>query len=156
MNHYHRQMLLSASPTVVYQTLATQEGLRSWWTETCKAASAVGGQASFHFNNTYKRMQIESLVPDREVHWHCLEAHIDAQALQKKDEWVGTDIRFKLSPQEGGKTRLEFEHIGLKPTLECFGICNDGWNFFLDSLQSRVETGIGKPFAGGPCTSHSV
>ncbi len=152
MNHYKHQLLLSASPTAVYAALATQQGLRSWWTEACDVASEIGGQATFHFNRTCKVMRIDCLVPGREVRWHCVEAFIDAPALQRKDEWVGTDIVFTLSPQDGGGTRLAVEHIGLTPELQCFGICRDGWNLFLGSLQSLVDSGQGQPFkAADPC-----
>lgn len=154
MNHYRRQLLLSASPSTVYRALATQQGLRSWWTQTCEVSSAVGGEANFRFNQTYKVMQIESLVPVREVCWQVVEAFIDAPSLRHRDEWVGTRIVFQLTPQEGGnKTRLDFEHIGLTPAFECFDVCNAGWNQFLGSLQSLVETGQGQPFvAAEPAT----
>ena len=78
MNRYRRQLLLSASPATVYQALTTQQGLRGWWTQTCEVSSTVGGRATFRFNRTCKVMQIEGLVPDREVRWHCVQAHIDA------------------------------------------------------------------------------
>lgn len=146
MNHYHRQLLLSASPTAVYQALTTQQGLRNWWTQACEVANTIGGRATFRFNRTYKVMRIENLVPEREVRWHCVEAHIDAPALRHKNEWVGTQIIFRLSPQDGGKTRLDFEHVGLTPALQCFAICQGGWNQFLDSLQSYVDSGHGAPF----------
>lgn len=153
MNHYQRQILLSASPATIYQALTTPEGLRSWWTATCDISTVVGGRSTFRFNQTYKVMQIESLVPEREVRWHCVEAHLEAPDVQRTDEWVGTHIVFKLSPQPGDKTLLSFEHIGLTPALECFAICQGGWNLFLGSLQSRVETGQGAPFVVGAACS---
>jgi len=52
---------------------------------------------------------------------------------------------FRLSPEAGG-TRLDFEHIGLTPALQCFDICQSGWTIFLGSLESLVETGQGQPF----------
>ena len=146
MNHFHRQLLLSASPAAVYQALTTQRGLRRWWTESCEASTAVGGKSTFRFGPHHKVMRIEALVPDREVRWHCVEAHIELPNLQRKDEWVGTQIVFKLSSEEGGKTRLDFEHIGLTPAFECFDICRSGWAQYLGSLQSLVETGQGDPF----------
>lgn len=147
MNDYHRQLLLSAPPTVVYRALTTPQGLHDWWTQTCEIATTVGARSTFRFNQTRKVMQIESLVPDREVRWHCVEAHIDASWLAHKDEWVGTHIVFKLSPQDSGQTRLDFAHIGLTPAFACFDVCRDGWDQYLASLQSLVETGQGRPFA---------
>ena len=153
MNHYQRQLLLSASPAAVYQALTTQQGLRNWWTETCEISNAIGGRSSFHFTRSRKVMQIESLVPDRELRWRCVEAHIEMPELRHKDEWVGMHIIFKLSPQDGGRTWLDFEHVGLTPAVQCFDVCRDGWNQFLGSLQSLVETGQGKPFVAPKMTT---
>lgn len=147
MSHYRRQMLLAATPDAVYQALTTPHGLRHWWTPTCEVAGEVGGRSVFRFDGTHKAMRIERLVPGREVAWECVQAHIDASGVQHKDEWVGTRMVFTLSPQQGGShTQLDFEHIGLTPALDCFEVCNSGWNQFLDSLQGWVETGKGQPF----------
>jgi uncharacterized protein YndB with AHSA1/START domain len=150
MNHYHRQLLLllSAPPATVYQALTTPQGLRDWWTQTCDVATTVGSKTTFLFCQTWKVMRIESLVPEREVRWHCVEAHIEAPGITRDDEWVGTDIVFRLAPQDGGKTLLDFEHLGLLPSLQCFKICENGWDLFLGSLQSLVESGQGAPFTG--------
>jgi hypothetical protein len=45
-------------------------------------------------------------------------------------EWVGTTLSFRFSAEDGG-TRLEFRHHGLVPELECFAVCDRGWDFFL-------------------------
>ncbi len=45
MNHYRRQLILSARAADVYRAIATQQGLRSWWTETCDVDDKVGGRA---------------------------------------------------------------------------------------------------------------
>ena len=146
MDHYRKQLLISAPPAAVYRAIATREGLRAWWNDTCEADGAVGGQATFRFGRNRKVMRIASLIPGREVRWHCVEANIEAPGVTRKDEWVGTEMVFKLTPQGPGNTVLEFEHIGLTPALQCYQICNGGWNYFLVSLQSLAETGQGTPF----------
>jgi uncharacterized protein YndB with AHSA1/START domain len=147
MNNYRCQLLLTATPAAVYLALTTSHGLQQWWTPTCETDSVAGGRASFRFDSTHKAMRIERLVPGREVAWQCVEAHIDAPDVQHKDEWVGTHIVFRLAPTaDGSQTRLDFEHIGLTPALECFDVCRGGWDQFLASLQAWVETGRGRPF----------
>ncbi len=147
MNHFQSNILLPAPPGRVYQALSTQSGLRNWWTQSCEAATEVGGRITFRFDRCHKVMAIDSLVPDREVRWQRVEAHIEAPGVDKADEWVGTHIVFKLTPQDRGQTLLEFEHIGLTPELQCFEVCQGGWHLFLGSLQNYVTTGQGKPFA---------
>ena len=145
MDHYRRQLVLSASAADVYLAIATQQGLRSWWTEACDADSHVGGLATFRFGSTHKTMRIDRLDPDREVRWHCVQSHIVAPGVPE-GEWQGTDIVFRLTPRGAAQTVLDFEHIGLTPAIACWQICNDGWSQFLGSLQSLVETGTGAPF----------
>lgn len=157
--HYRRELVLDAPPAAVYALLATPHGLRRWWTKTCAADTAVGGQATFRFGPHWKVMAIERLEPNRAVVWRCIDAHLDVDAFARKDEWVGTTIRFALTPSDdGGATRLEFEHLGLTPALQCHSICVDGWNRYLDSLRAEVERGEGHPFDpdGAPCAASSA
>ena len=58
----------------------------------------------------------------------------------------GTEIAFRLTPTIDGKTRLDFEHVGLVPGLECYDRCSTGWNYFLASLRQYAETGSGTPW----------
>ena len=155
MNHYRKTLVVQAVPADVYAALTTPAGLRGWWTEDCDIAIAVGGTHHFRFARTRKAMRVERLDADREVRWICTGAHIAADRLTHKDEWVGTELVFRLTPVEGARTRVDFEHIGLVPSLECYGLCEDGWTYFMASLGQFVETGFGTPFAaagGAPCS----
>jgi len=158
MDHYRKQLLISAPPAAVYRAIATQEGLRSWWCDSCETDGAVGGQATFRFGRNRKVMRIASLNPNREVRWHCVQANIEAAGVTHKEEWVGTEMVFKLTPQGPSNTVLDFEHIGLTPDLQCYQICNGGWNYFLGSLQALAETGKGTPYQTeqGVCASHQA
>ena len=149
MSHYQQSLVLEANPATVYAALTTPEGLRGWWTQDCDVATEVGGTIHFRFGPTHKDMRIERLEPDREVRWLCTGAHISAAhaaQLTHRDEWVGTQLVFRLTPQGNGRTRLDFEHLGLVPAFECYDLCCDGWRYFLDSLQQFVETGRGTPY----------
>lgn len=146
MNHYQQSLVIEANPAAVYAALTTPEGLRGWWTKECEGATEVGGTIHFRFGRTHKDMRIERLEPGREVRWLCTVAHIAAGKLTRKDEWVGTQIVFRLTPQGDGRTRLDFEHIGLVPAFECYGLCSDGWRHFLGSLRQFAETGRGLPY----------
>jgi uncharacterized protein YndB with AHSA1/START domain len=145
MRHYQRQIELAAPPTAVYAALATESGLRSWWTQTCDVAEQEGGRSTFRFGPHHKTMRIDRLDPGREVRWHCVDAHIEAPGL-RPDSWVGTTIAFQLNPAGTGGTRLAFEHLGLTPEIDCWDLCRAGWDQFLASLQAQVERGQGSPF----------
>jgi uncharacterized protein YndB with AHSA1/START domain len=146
MSHYQQTLVVNADPSIVYAAIATTEGLRAWWTADCTADTHAGGTARFRFGNTHKEMAIERLDINREVRWFCTRAHIDSASLARTDEWVGTEIVVHLTPTADGKTRLDFEHVGLVPEFECYDLCRDGWNHFLPSLRQLVETGRGTPW----------
>jgi uncharacterized protein YndB with AHSA1/START domain len=146
MSHYRKSLVLDAPPAAVYAALTTPEGLRGWWTEDCDVATDVGGTIRLRFGRTVKDMRIEHLDQSREVRWRCTAAHIAAAAVSQKDEWVGTQIAFRLADAGAARTRVEFEHVGLVPALQCYGLCSDGWDHYLRSLQQFVATGEGTPY----------
>ena len=146
MSHYQHSLVIAAPPAVVYAALTSAAGLRGWWTQDCDISQQVGEEHYFRFGPHYKTMRIERLEPEREVHWHGTEAHIAMPQFKRKDEWVGTDLVFRLQAQGPGQTRLDFEHIGLLPELECYELCRQGWQHYLGSLQQYAETGRGTPY----------
>jgi uncharacterized protein YndB with AHSA1/START domain len=155
MNHYQQSLTIAATPAAVYAALTTTEGLRAWWTRECEGSTEVDGVLHFRFGATYKDMRIERLEPGREVRWQCTLARIAADSVARKDEWVGTHLVFRMSDAGQGRTRLDFEHIGLVPSLECYSLCDKGWQYFLGSLQQYLETGEGTPY-GAAGTSHNA
>jgi uncharacterized protein YndB with AHSA1/START domain len=149
MMHYQQSFIVKASPSAIYAALTTPDGLSRWWTQDCDVATEVGGTIQFRFGRSRKNMRIELLEPDREVRWLCTDAYIDVAYLNRKDEWVDTQIVFRLAPEGKEHTRLGFDHIGLLPSLECYDLCNNGWQYFLGSLQQFLETGKGTPHERG-------
>jgi uncharacterized protein YndB with AHSA1/START domain len=144
--NYHQRFIVKASPTEVYAALTTSEGLRGWWTQDYQGETKVGNTIHFRFGVTHKEMRIKKLDPTREVRWLCTLAHINHPSLTRKDEWVGTEIVFRLTPDGQGNTSVDFEHVGLIPSFECYDLCNNGWQYFINSLQQFVETGKGTPY----------
>ncbi|HEV7491877.1 MAG TPA: SRPBCC domain-containing protein, partial [Rhodanobacteraceae bacterium] len=113
MNHHQQNLIINATPAAVYAALTTPAGLSGWWTEDCDVPTEVGSTIHFRFGPHYKDMRIEHLEPSREVRWYCTRAHIAVGNLTRSDEWVGTEIVFRLMPDGEGRTRVHFEHIGL-------------------------------------------
>ena len=144
MTHFTHALEIEASPAAIYAAITTAAGLRGWWTETCDVVNVVGGHHVFRFGPHHKTMRVDKLIPNREVRWTCVDANI--VGLDRPDEWIGTSVRFRMQPNGAGRTRLDFEHVGLTPALECYGICEDGWRHFLASLKSWLETGQGTPY----------
>jgi len=146
MTHFQHSLAIAAAPATVFAALSTIEGLQGWWTEDCDGSTRSDGIIHFRFGACYKDMRVLRMVPQREVHWRCTRAHVEAPQVERSDEWVGTEPVFVLAPDEQGGTILHFEHLGLLPALQCFGVCSAGWRQFLASLKQYAETGSGNPY----------
>ena len=137
---------LAAPPARVYEAIATADGVRSWWTDGT-FAEEVGGIGRLSFGHGWTELRVERLVPGREVEWSCVGQDIDH--FEPRDEWVGTRIRFRLEPLDGGaRTKLEFVHEGLAG-LGCEEMCTKGWSHYIGvSLKGLVERGEAAPGPG--------
>ena len=148
--HYRREIHLQAPASAVYAALSTQRGLRSWWTQDCTSGEEAGQQARFTFGKNHKLVRIDTLKPDRQVRWHCLESHIETAGHTFPDnEWAGTSIVFRLNGDTATHTVLRVEHLGLTPRLACHALCEQGWDHYLASLRRYVEQGAGDPHLAG-------
>jgi len=93
-------------------------------------------------------MRVSNLVPGKYVELECIKAHHVHDGLPStiRNEWQGTKLKWEIENQ-GKKTRILLVHEGLAPSLECFEVCELGWDyFFVQSLKQYLETGIGSPF----------
>ena len=154
MENFRLSLLIQAHPAVVYAALTTGAGLRGWWTQDCDVAAALGGTHRVRFGPHHKDLRVDQLEPHRLVRWHCTGSLIDLPQLRRKDEWVGTELVFRIEAQGEGQTRLHFEHLGLVPAVECYELCEQGWRHFLASLQQYAETGRGMPHALADSCAH--
>ncbi len=80
-------------------------------------------------------MDVQELGDNKDVRWHCVEG---------PEEWVGTEITFQLSEQDG-QTIVLFGHRNWREAVEATAHCSMKWVIFLLSLREYVETGKGKP-----------
>jgi uncharacterized protein YndB with AHSA1/START domain len=126
----------------VYAALATIDGLAGWWTQHTTGSSKAGGHVAFRFHTAAGDeiggfgMDVLELAPDHKVHW---------QVKDGPAEWVGTDIEFALSQQEG-YTIVMFGHRHWRDDGgEFMAHCSTKWATFLLSLRDLVETGQGQP-----------
>ncbi len=138
-----------APPGELYRALATEQGVRGWWTRLCELDEEEGGEGSFRFPDAdfYARMRVARLEPPRLVEWDCLDSkHPEDSGFVDLHDWIGTTLRFEIEGAGDGGSRLRFTHVGLVP-LECAEVCSSAWSFYLgDSLRALLESGEGKPY----------
>jgi uncharacterized protein YndB with AHSA1/START domain len=127
------QVFIKAAPEAVYDAIATEQGLSSWWTTDVHAETKVGSIAEFGFNNraTVFEMRVVALDPPHFIRWHCLAGH---------SEWANTDIVFSITPHKGGAL-LRFAHRGWESSEGLLAQCSYDWAIYLSKLKSYVETG---------------
>lgn len=137
MANITHNLVIHCRPEKVYLAIATQEGVRNWWTVQTEIISEAGGTAEFRFGDKYYiKMEITELEPQQKVGWKC---------VQGDEQWVGTDFSFELEAQNGD-TFLRFGHLNWDAQTEFFGHCNFQWAKYLLSLKEYCETGQGHPF----------
>ncbi len=79
----------------------------------------------------------------------CIEAHHIHEGLPESilNEWEGTKLIWQIQ-QEGENTKIMFTHDGLIPSLDCYDVCEAGWDhFFVNSLKGYLDNGEGNPDA---------
>ena len=135
---------IKAPAAQVYAALATIDGLAGWWTRDTTGSAQAGGHVAFRFHTATGDeiggfgMDVLEQTPEHKVRWRVL----DGPA-----EWLGTEVEFQLSQQDG-QTIVMFGHRHWRdagPGGEFMAHCSTKWATFLLSLRDLVETGRGQP-----------
>lgn len=132
---------IKAPAAKVYKAISTIEGLVHWWTDEVEGDETIGEKLQFTFRSEtgdvkgQMVMQVQELNAPRNVHWRCVDG---------PPEWIGTDLTFDLSEQNG-QTIIIFGHHNWREQIEFMAHCSMKWAVFLLSLREYVETGKGKP-----------
>jgi hypothetical protein len=122
---------VNAKPDKTYAALATIAGLRGWWQSKASGNPLTGGLINFGFSE----MQVLAAEPNKLVHWRC---------TRGPDEWVGTEVIFRLEWKED-QTFILFKHANWREPVEFMYHCSTKWATFLLSLREWVEHGQGTP-----------
>ncbi|MSP20616.1 MAG: hypothetical protein EXQ93_03645 [Alphaproteobacteria bacterium] len=90
------EIIVNALAETVFDALATERGLKGWWTtNTQSSGSKQGATASFGFYN--KKMTLKMLYDKAErglrLAWACVDG---------PDVWRGTTVAFDLAAADAG------------------------------------------------------
>jgi hypothetical protein len=127
------------------QVFAAINNVRDWWSGEIEGSTdELGAEFVYRYQDVHRSTQkITEWVPGRRIVWHVVDAQINF--VNDKAEWNGTDVVFEII-RKGGKTELRFTHVGLVPTIECYGKCAGAWGFYInESLRNLITTGKGDP-----------
>lgn len=139
MKSIKQEVRIKGSGHQVYEALTLQAGYRAWWNKAGEVPEAVGGEPKLHFvkdgQPVEMRFRIDEMKEDAAVRWTCV-AH-------DMPSWVGTTLNWRLAEQ-GTDVVVSFEHAGWKDAAP--EAVAQGWQHFVGSLKSYVETGTGQPW----------
>jgi len=142
---YSSDFLITVTPEVVFKAIT--KDIDKWWTVASNSASKVGDTLTVKFEEgTFWEMRVTKDIVNKYLVWHVTNGNHNLDDLSKKNEWIDTMIKWKIE-KNGTGSKVSFIHKGLVPTLECYDTCNNGWDYFLTSLQSYLNRGEGNPYS---------
>ncbi len=133
---FETTMTFLSPAEAVFEAITTPERFNSWWVPA-SGSGLAGGELTLDMG-TRVVMRVDEAEQPSAVTWTTL-------VCEPEPNWVGTTIRFALTTGERGGSRLHFRHAGLTPQLECFDMCQAGWNRHLSRLVAYVDDGHGSP-----------
>jgi len=135
-------ILVEQTPAEVFNAV---NNVRGWWSEEIEGNTAKLDETfNYHYQDVHRsKMKITEFVPNKKVVWQVLDNYFSF--TNDKDEWKGNTIIFEISAKEN-KTLLSFTQVGLVPEYECYDVCENAWNTYIQkSLYHLITTGQGQP-----------
>ena len=130
MENYEHTITVKVSPRHVFDALTKE--MSAWWTEMTSTVDKIGDRTTAKFEDgTTWSFEVIKLEENKLLELRCYDAnHIHPVTTpEMRTEWKNTILRFKIT-EKGGITHVHFTHIGLTPEINCYDICNSGWNHF--------------------------
>src|SRR5688572_16251499 len=118
---------VNQSPEEVFNAINNP---RSWWSEEIKGnTEKLNDEFCYQYKDVHRcKIRITESVPGKKVTWLVLDNYFSF--TKDKSEWKDTTIVFEIS-KKGNKTQLQFTHVGLVPSYECYEACEDGWTQYI-------------------------
>lgn len=134
---------VAATAETVHGALATESGVRGWWSERTEGPSGVGSTMKVAFPDAPITFDFEVAedVPAKRVTWRCLAG---------PPEWIGTDVSFDIEPGENDGVSVLFSQDGWKTIQESFPFIAYSWAQILPRLKKLAETGERDPYFSFP------
>jgi len=139
---YHVSITVNATAKEAFKSI---NSVTKWWTEHLEGSSQkLNDEFTVRFGDVHVSTQkLVEVIPDKKVVWLVTDSNLNF--AKDKHEWTNTKIVFEISEQ-GGKTKIDFTHLGLVPEIECYGGCSGAWDQYIEgSLFKLLTEGKGAP-----------
>jgi len=136
---FHRTISVNTSATEAMKKVSQ---VNRWWK---KDFSGNAGKLNDKFTvpfgeSSFVDFVLSEFVPGQKMIWKVIDCYLPW--FQDKKEWNNTEVVFQFS-EENGRTKIDFTHVGLVPGIECYDVCEKGWNGHINTLLKLIDEGIG-------------
>lgn len=135
-------LLVDQTPKEVFDAV---RNVRGWWSENIEGSTAqLNDEFIYHYQDVHiTKIKLTEVIPNKKIVWYVMNNTF--KFTKDKNEWTGNQMIFEITEKDH-KTELRFTQAGLIPEYECYDICSNAWNHYIqDSLQSLITTGKGEP-----------
>jgi len=143
---YHRTIMVTASPAEAMKKISQ---VNHWWKHDFSgSAEKLNDRFTVPFSElngekSFVDFVVSEFEPNIKTVWKVIDCNLPW--FKDKKEWNNTEVVFEIS-SERNKTKIDFTHIGLVPGVECYDVCEKGWDGHVTkSLLSFINEGKGNP-----------
>jgi hypothetical protein len=138
---FHRTITVNTSAEEAMKKISQ---VNHWWKKDFSgSAEKLDDQFTVPFTEpSFVDFVVTEFVGDKKLVWKVTDCYLPW--FQNKKEWNNTEVVFQLSG-ENGTTKIDFTHIGLVPEIECYEVCEKGWNGHINTLEKFINEGKGLP-----------
>ena len=138
--NYSASITVSKTPDEVFNSI---NKVSEWWTGVKGSSEKVNDVFTMSGGETWVTHKVAELIPGKKVVWEVTDCFL--HFIKDKKEWNGTKMIFDIVPK-GNETQVNFTHVGLVPSCECYANCEKGWDHFIKtSLFKFITEGKGQP-----------
>ena len=144
--NYHCSITVNKSQQEAFEAIS--KDVPKWWAlDYTGSGDHLNDQFKIKFGETSVNFQVTKFQPFEQIDWRVTDSYLPWQ--NDKEEWTNTTIVWKFIAA-GDKTTIDMTHVGLLPGVECYTMCEEGWNHFIrDSLLKLLNEGKGIPVEKG-------
>lgn len=146
--NYHKTLMVNVSAKEAMKKISQ---VNLWWKKDFSgSAEKLNDTFTVPFGDpSFVDFVVSELVPDKKVVWKVTDCYLPW--FKDKKEWNNTEVVFELSEEKArpddpaglGKTQIDFTHIGLVPEVECYDVCQKGWDGHINTLFTFINEGKG-------------
>lgn len=139
--NYRNTITANVSATEAFDKICR---VSEWWTKSTEGcADAAGDAFTVRFGDTFVDFEVTQMDPVEKIVWEVTDSMISP--FTNKKEWNNTQIEWEIS-SDNGMTTVRMTHVGLVPGVECYEMCQGGWNFYVGlSLFNFLSKNVGLP-----------